>query len=193
MPLELGGQSQNWVPISSVFLVSGCLGILSYSYQQAGQGWTTAFRSKERDDFHYQILFQANKANRCSYNPGVHVLLFKFNYCFAFCNTSDFLAISFGFFNRAGEKKNKLKRLYKRGNSFVLSRRRARIREATCGLGLLKIRLFPWHSFIIHLPVKYVLALSLFECLFLSIGGHIVISAFYYSVSWRPLPPPPSI
>lgn len=50
----------------------------------------------------------------------------------------------------------------------------------SCGLSPLKIRLFPQHSPIIHLPVKYVLSLSLFECLFLSdrVYGH-----FFYFIT----------
>lgn len=43
------------------------------------------------------------------------------------------------------------------------------------GQSPLKIRLFPQHSPIIHLPVKYVHSLSLFECLFLSDWGYMAI------------------
>lgn len=61
-----------------------------------------------------------------------------------------------------------------KGASFVVTQKKKQERYSL-GQRPLKIRLFPQHSPIIHLPVKYVHSLSLFECLFLSDWGYMVI------------------
>lgn len=61
-----------------------------------------------------------------------------------------------------------------KGASFVVTQKKKQERYSL-GQSPLKIRLFPQHSPIIHLPVKYVHSLSLSECLFLSDWGYMVI------------------
>lgn len=60
------------------------------------------------------------------------------------------------------------------GASFVITQKKKQERYSP-GQSPLKIRLFTQHSPIIHLSVKYVHSLSLFECLFLSDWGYMVI------------------
>lgn len=104
------------------------------------------------------------------------ILPFKFNNCICFLLPN----YQFRF-----EKLKKIKHCFLggffllsvflgKGASFVVTQKKKQERYSL-GQSPLKIRLFPQHSPIIHLPVKYVHSLSLSECLFLSDWGYMVI------------------
>lgn len=105
-----------------------------------------------------------------------HILPFKFNNCICF------LLPNYQFLF---EKLKKIKHCFLgafffvsvflgKGASFVVTQKEKQERYSL-GQSPLKIRLFPQHSPIIHLPVKYVHSLSVSECLFLSDWGYMVI------------------